>query len=95
MCASGGQIVRADCVHGAGRSCKQLACMMCDGCWQFCVGSYMGSCEEKFQRMCSEKKGMVVAKWHAWDASCGEGNVSGRSGRLSCTFVGIQHGMMA
>ncbi|KAI5317573.1 hypothetical protein L3X38_037280 [Prunus dulcis] len=73
----------------AGRSCRQLA------------GSYMGSCEEKFQQMCSDIKGMsgrlrmVMAEWHAWDASCGEGNVSGRSGRLPCTFVGIQHGMMA
>ncbi|KAI5317575.1 hypothetical protein L3X38_037282 [Prunus dulcis] len=73
----------------------------CDSCWQFCVGSYIGNCEEKFQQMCSDIKGMsgqlrmVMAEWHACDASCGEGNVSGRSGWLPCTFVGIQHGMMA
>ncbi|KAI5351341.1 hypothetical protein L3X38_004232 [Prunus dulcis] len=84
----------------AGRSCGQFAGLMCDGCWQFVwaitwavVRRNSSICVARLKGM-SRRLCMVVVQWHARDASCGEGNVSGRSGRLPCTFVGIQHGMM-
>ncbi|KAL6272956.1 hypothetical protein ACE6H2_023648 [Prunus campanulata] len=57
------------------------------------MGRYSSRCAAILKGI-SGRLRMVVAEWHAWDASCGEGNVNGRSGRLPCTFVGIQHGMM-
>ncbi|KAI5351346.1 hypothetical protein L3X38_004237 [Prunus dulcis] len=51
------------------------------------IGKHMAQCACSTQVMhigtmhgMSWRLCMVVAKWHAWDASCGEGNVSGRVG---------------
>ncbi|KAL6276700.1 hypothetical protein ACE6H2_020301 [Prunus campanulata] len=78
--------------NGAQRTLAAQVVLCSTTAWKQRAGSMQAARRQIVGRSCGQLSGRLCAE--CWQIVLA-GNVSGRSGWLPCTFVGIQHGMMA